>query len=133
MADAFVPPPGWSQQDTDRFIGLSYRNLLVRAAAGEITDIASALADLDRMYMNGSITWPMPTLAIRSDEEWLTADEIGRECGVPADVVRVWAQRGKFTRVRKTGQLTRYRWGDVKAYRARSRQLRAAKHTKEER
>ncbi|MCV7208379.1 helix-turn-helix domain-containing protein [Mycolicibacterium canariasense] len=119
----FQPPPNWTQQDIDRFVGLSYRTLLVRAAAGEITDIATALADLDRLYMNGSITWPMPTLAIRSDDEWLTAEEIGRECGVPPETVRVWAQRGKFTRVRKPGQLTRYRWGDVKAYRARIRQL----------
>lgn len=125
MADAFVPPPGWSQQDIDRFIGISYRNLVIRAINGEV-DAATALADLDRYYMNSSITWPMPTLAIRDDEEWLTAEEIARECSVAVATVYVWADRGRWARVKK--DRTRYRWGDVKAYRARARQLRAAKH-----
>lgn len=130
MSDAFVPPPGWSQQDIDRFVGMSYRTLVVRAIAGEV-DAATALADLDRYYMNASITWPMPTLAVRDDEEWLTAEEIARECAVAVLTVYTWADRGRWKRVKKPGERTRYRWGDVKAYRARARQLRAAKHQRQ--
>ncbi|MCV7255312.1 helix-turn-helix domain-containing protein [Mycobacterium hackensackense] len=127
MSDAFIRPPGWTQQDEDRFVGTAYRRLLARAAAGEIDDIATALADLDRLFMNGSITWPMPTLAVRGDDEWLTAEEIARECGVARSTVDQWVRRGQFKRMKKRGELTRYRWGEVKTYRARLRQLRASK------
>ncbi|WP_396902733.1 hypothetical protein [Mycolicibacterium sp.] len=118
------PPPGWSQQDCDRMVGITYRNLCEQIADGHVDNPATALADLDRLWQGRSTYWMTPTLAMPDDDDWLTDREVAQWVGCRPASVRMWA-----TRARQGGDGVipvngRYRWGDVQAYRQRMNQRR---------
>ncbi|OBF77062.1 hypothetical protein [Mycolicibacterium fortuitum] len=124
MTDQDWPPPGWTQQDCDRLVAITYRQLCEQIAAGEVADPATALADMDRLWSGRSVQWMLPTLQMPGEDDWLTDEEVARWVGCRAVTVRNWASRARRGGDGVIPINGRYRWGDVQEYRQRQNQRR---------
>lgn len=118
------PPPGWTQQDCDRIVGITYRQLCARIAAGDVEDPETELANMDRLWQNRSVHWMLPTTAMPDEDDWLTDEEVARWVGCRAGTVRNWAKRARQGGDGVIPVNGRYRWGDVQEYRKRQNQRR---------
>lgn len=116
------PWPGDSPTDAARRIALSYRSLLLLAAADH-PELLKEAENLDGVWAGLGANWVTPSQLPLSEDDWLTAREIDDRLNVGAKQVYDWGRRGHVEVEMICGE-RRYRVGDVIDYTAKRRKER---------
>ncbi|MBU8830850.1 hypothetical protein [Mycolicibacterium goodii] len=119
------PWPEDTREDRAKRIAVSFRQLLLQVAGGQVIDPAGALRNLTQQWLQYEGTgWLIPTFDPYDNDDWVNATDAAHYANVDPKTIRKWAERGHIRVDHDPTGTPLYNIGDMRAYDARKKRAR---------